>query len=351
MTSKDKKPIKTAVIGCGSWGQFLIQTLHQNSDYHLRYFCDPDQSELDQLKSQFGYVVSTGDMDLVLNDIEVDAVIVAVPLIKHYEVAKKCLLRGKHVFLEQPMAGTSADCEELIRIAEKEDRFLMVGHIDNFNLALQYVKNYLSEGKLGEIHYIYGQRLNLGGHIYQSNCLWELLSHDLYILQELLGFIPSSFNVNGMAAINSDQKDVIFLSMKIGDDAMANFIAGWMHPLKVRNFTIVGQKMTLVYNDIEPSNKITLFDSSVVAVDSDRQETRLQSFGEFQTRTHTGDIIMPSIDLEEPLKLELQCFADCLNKHSYDPTHALSGSRIIRLLEQIQQVMDKDKWNPLVPNS
>ena len=341
------KPIKTAVVGCGNWGQLLIHTIHQNENYHLRYFCDTDRHKLDRLKSRFGYVIPLTAPDQILQDVEVDLVVIAVPLAEHFNMVKKCLEAGKHVFVEQPMARSGAECEELIRLASEAERILMVGHIDRFNPALSRVKRYLDEGKLGKIHYIYGQRLNFGGHVFQSNCLWELLSHDLYIMQELLGFAPSCFTVKGLSSINSNHTDVIFATFKIGENKMANFIAGWMHPMKIRRLSIVGSEMMLAFDDVEPSNKITLFDKKVTVAGDQERKNGVQSFGEFQTRIQTGDILIPKIDLDEPLKLEFQHLVDCLSGRCRPLTDGAAGLRVVRLLEQIQQSMDNSGWETI----
>ena len=321
------REIAVAVVGCGYWGPNLIRNFNALPECRVRYVCDKDEKRLAHMKQLYPSVEPTKDFVKIVGDKEVDAVVVATPVHLHYELAKKCLEAGKHVFVEKPMTQTSAQANELVQIAAKKKLTLMVGHTFIYSAPVRRIKEIVKGGEIGEIQYISSRRLNLGLFQKDINVAWDLAPHDISIILYLLGIPPVSVNCQGKAHINKDIEDVTNMSLNFDNGGFATIHSSWLDPNKVREMVIVGSKRMIVYDDNEPLEKIKIYDKRVEA------PPHYDTFAEFQYSYHYGDMIAPYIKQTEPLKVETQHFLDCIRTGKMPETSGLDGLRVIQILE------------------
>ena len=279
------------------------------------------------MKKLYSSVETTKDFDKIVADKEVDAVVVATPVHLHYELAKKALEAGKHVFIEKPMTQTSEQSNELVQIATKKKLTLMVGHTFIYSAPVRRIKEIVKSGDIGEIQYISSRRLNLGLFQKDINVAWDLAPHDIAIILYLLGKPPVSVNCQGKAHINKDIEDVTNMSLDFDNGGFATIHSSWLDPNKIREMVIVGSKRMIVYNDNEPLEKIKIYDKRVEA------PPHYDTFAEFQYSYHYGDMIAPYIKQTEPLKVEAQHFLDCIQTGKTPETSGVDGLRVIQILE------------------
>jgi predicted dehydrogenase len=289
--------------------------------------CDVSAARLDSLKALYPGVAPERSFEHMLNGAGLDAVVVATPVKLHFPMAKAALLAGKHVLIEKPMAASVAQCEELVAIARREGRVLMVGHTFLYSPAVRKMRDIIDRGDLGRIRYISARRLNLGLHQKDLNAAWDLAPHDISIILYLLRELPESVNCCGGAHITPGIEDVTVMSLKFSHDRSAIIHSSWLDPRKVREMTIVGSKQMIVYDDVAPLEKIRLFDMRVV------RPPRYDTFAEFQYAYHYGDISSLYVKHEEPLKAECVHFLDCIRESKSPLTPGVLGLEVVRILE------------------
>ena len=335
--------IKVAQIGLGYWGPNLARSLNALEGADLHTLCDPREDRLSHLKRQYPAVRTTGDFGSVLAEPEIDAIVLATPVHTHFELAKAALQAGKHVMVEKPLAQTSAQCKELIKIAEKHKLTLMVGHVFIYNAAVRKVKEYIQSGELGEIYYIYSQRLNLGQVRQDVNALWNFAPHDISILCYWLDAEPERVVARGYSYIQSDVEDVVFMSLDFPNNVGANVHISWLDPHKIRLMTVVGSNKMIVYDDVSADARITVYDKGVTKKMKEAPDGkgislgRYETFGEFQLLLRAGDVLIPKVEFVEPLKVECQHFIDCIRSGQQPMTDGYDGLRVVATLEAAQQ--------------
>jgi predicted dehydrogenase len=322
-----KKTLNVAVAGCGYWGPNLIRNFSALPDCRVKSICDPAPARLKHMKELYPSVEVTSDFDALVSDKEIDAIVVATPVHLHYELAKKSLEAGKHTFIEKPMAQSSAQCAELIAIAEKKKLTLMVGHTFIYSAPVRRIKEIIDTGDIGEVQYISSRRLNLGLFQKDINVAWDLAPHDISIILYLLGRPPVSVNCQGKAHVNKDIEDVTNMSIDFPNGGFATIHSSWLDPNKIREMVIVGSKRMIVYDDNEPLEKIKIYDKRV------ETPPHYDTFAEFTYSYHYGDIHIPYIKQTEPLKVEAQHFLDSIRKGSKPESGGLEGLRVIQILE------------------
>ncbi len=325
--NKMQRPVNIAVVGCGYWGPNLIRNFRNLPDAHLKYMCDVDVERLKKMKGLYPEVEGHLDYDELLNIRELDAVAIATSVRHHYPMAKASLLAGKHTFIEKPMAASAAQCEDLIRLAKEKGLTLMVGHTFLYSSPVKKIKEIISYGDIGEIRYISSRRLNLGLFQKDINVAWDLAPHDISIVLYILGELPASVNCWGRAHITLGIEDVTSLCLNFQDDRFATIQSSWLDPRKVRDMTIVGTKRMIVYDDVEPLEKLRVYDARVDV------PPHYDTFGEFQYSYHYGDSYIPYIKQEEPLKVECQHFVDCIRKSETPVTNGKFGLDVVKVLE------------------
>ena len=329
------KKLKVGVVGCGYWGPNLIRNFRSLPGCQLKIMCDLSQQRLMHLKTLYPEVQRAMDYSHVLNGVELDAVVIATAVKSHYPMAKASLLAGKHTFIEKPMASSSAQCEELIEIAQKKGLVLMVGHTFLYSPAVRKIQEIVASGDVGEIRYICARRLNLGLFQKDINVAWDLAPHDISIILSVIGEPPITVNCRGSAHITQGIEDVTTMCLGFARQRTAIIHSSWLDPRKVREMTIVGSKRMIVYDDVAPLEKIRIFDARV------ESPPHYDTFAEFQYAYHYGDMYVPYIKQEEPLKTECQHFLDCI-KHGTPPlTDGKQGLELVRILEASTESLEK----------
>lgn len=323
--------LSIGVVGLGYWGPNLARNFNQLQSCGLKALCDLDPDRLEKMGLLYPEVARFSRFEGMLQETDLDAVAVATPMAHHFPLAKAALLAGKHVMVEKPFASSVAQCEELIELAASRGLTLMVGHTFLYSAPIQMIKRIIDSGDLGEIRYINSQRLNLGLFQKDINVVWDLAPHDISIILYLLGRMPDFVNCQGNAHITPGIEDVTNLSLSFRSGQFATIQSSWLEPRKVRQMTIVGTRKMIVYDDIEPMEKIRIYDTRI------ERPPHYDSFGEFHYSYHYGDSFVPYIEQSEPLGQMCQHFISRI----LDGAPALScgrrGLEVLRILEASSQ--------------
>jgi len=319
--------ISIAVVGCGYWGPNLIRNFRSLQGCELKVICDLDRNRLAHLKSLYPEVRTETDFEQVFDHDKIDALVIATPVHSHYRLAKAGLEKGKHVFIEKPMASSAAECEELVGIAGEKGLTIMVGHTFLFSPPVRKIKELIDAGDIGETRYISSRRLNLGLFQQDINVVWDLAPHDISIICYLIGEMPSAVNCQGKANVTEDIEDVSNMTLFFPGGGFATIHNSWLDPKKVREMAIVGTKKMILYDDLEPLQKIRIYDQHVTA------PPHYDTFAEFQYAYHYGDMYAPRLKQEEPLKVECGHFLECIQTGSRPISCGESGLALVRVLE------------------
>ena len=329
---EDNKTVNVAQIGVGYWGPNLLRNLVANKRCNVKYVADVNRERRSFVKGLYPSVTVTNQSEEVISDPSVDAVVIATPAGSHYDLAMQALNSGKHILVEKPMAGTAEEVWKIGELAAKKNLVAMVGHTFIFNAAVRFIKQYIDSGKLGEIRYIYSQRLNLGRIRSDVDALWNFAPHDVSIIQYLMNDTPPvSVSVCGMDYIQDGIDDVSFMNIAYPSKVMANVHVSWLDPRKVRSMTVVGSHKMIVYDDIAES-KIAIYDKGIdrMAVLGEHMDFDTPQVCSFNMRS--GDVLLPKIEFAEPLKHEVAHFFDCIIDGvdcMTGPEHALEVVRIL----------------------
>ncbi len=329
------------VVGCGYWGPNLIRNFNALSECNLIAVCDSDQRKLSTIEASYPGIETHTSLDIFLNIEKLDAVVIAVPVRFHFEMAMKSLQAGKHTFIEKPMATTVDECRKLIETADSKGLKLMVGHTFLYSPVVRKIKEIIDSGELGTIHYISARRLNLG--LYQSdiNVVWDLAPHDLSIILYLMNSTPTELNCQGKTTCNANIPDVSNMTLLFADHGFATIHNSWLDPRKVRDMTIVGDSKMIVYDELEQSEKIRIYDMRV--------EPQVEPH-ESRVSYHYGDIWSPYISPQEPLRTECAHFIDCIVTGKTPLTDGNSGLEIVKILELASTSMQSHGNNVRISN-
>jgi predicted dehydrogenase len=325
-----------AVVGCGYWGPNLIRNFSSLPECKVKYACDIDQNRLSHIESVYPGIGSTTEFDQVIDDPEIDVVTIATPVRFHYEMAKKALKAGKHAFIEKPMASSAAECRELLDLAEDKSLTILIGHTFVYSPPVRKIKEIIGNGDLGEIQYISARRLNLGLFQTDINVAWDLAPHDISIILYTMGKSPISVNCQGRAHVNRDIEDVTSMTLNFENGAFATIQSSWLDPNKIREMTFVGSKRMLVYNDVEPIEKIKIYDKRV------ETPPHYDTFAEFHYSYHYGDMYSPYLKQYEPLRLECQHFLDCIKTGEKPESSGYEGLKVVRILEATSESLKRE---------
>jgi predicted dehydrogenase len=294
---------------------------------NLKAVCDSNESRLKHMRGLYPEVEGITDAEHFLNGIGLDAVVIATPVKYHYPLAKASLLAGKHTFIEKPMAASSAECEELIQIAESKGLILMVDHTFLYSAPVRKIAEIVDAGDLGDIRYINCRRLNLGLFQKDINVAWDLAPHDISIILYVLGESPISVNCQGNAHVTPNVEDVTNMSLTFRHKRFATIQSSWLEPRKIREMTIVGTRRMIVYDDLQTQEKLRIYDVRV------ERPPHYDSFAEFQYSYHHGDSYIPHIQQEEPLKAVCQHFLNCIENGTSPISGGPEGLELVRILE------------------
>lgn len=322
-----RKPIKLGVVGCGYWGPNLIRNFRALPECHMRMICDTDPGRLKHFRTLYPEVEGCTDYSEMLNGAGLDAVVIATPVKFHYSMAKASLLAGKHTFIEKPMAASYAQCQELVDLAEKQGLALMIGHTFLYSAPVRKIKEIVDAGDIGILRYISARRLNLGLFQKDINVAWDLAPHDISIIQYIMEEAPLSLNCHGNAHVTPGIEDVTTMYLTFSKDRSATIQSSWLDPRKTREITFVGSRRMIVYDDLAQLEKIRIYDTRV------ERPPHYDTFAEFHYAYHYGDIYVPFIKQEEPLKVECQHFLECIQDGLCPLTSGRQGAELVRILE------------------
>lgn len=323
-----------ACVGAGYWGRNLVRVFAGLPEVRLKTVCDANAGIRKAMRAQYPEVEAVASCEEVLGDREVEAVVLAVPAVRHFAAARAALEAGKHVFVEKPMTLSGGEAEELVELGERQGRTLMVGHLLEYHPAVEFLRETISLGELGEIYYLYSQRVNLGIVRRDENALWSFAPHDLSVILHLLGQVPDSVSARGESYLQQGVEDVVFVNLHFPDGKMAQLQLSWLDPHKIRKLTIVGSRKMAVFDDMESTEKVRIYDKA-----AEREE--YESYGDAIT-LRMGDIVIPHIHMAEPLRLEAQHFVESIRSGKPPRSDGRDGLRVVRVLEAAQRSLQED---------
>jgi predicted dehydrogenase len=329
--SSKNKQVNIAQIGVGYWGPNLLRNLVANPDCAVTHVVDLSQKRRDYVRSLYPAIEVGENVDAVLGDDRIDAVIIATPVRTHFELVSRALEAGQHVLVEKPMATSVEEIDRIEEIALRKQLVAMVGHTFLFNPAVRYLRKLIDSGGLGDIRYIYSQRLNLGRIRSDVDALWNLAPHDVSIIQYLLGDPkPLSVRRSGMAFIQDGIDDVVFLNVEYPGKIMAHIHVSWLDPHKVRKMTVVGSKKMAIYDDIA-ENKIAVYDKGIEPV-ARLGESMDYDAGPLAFNHRSGDVLLPRIHWQEPLQVEISHFFACVAGEEQCITGPAHARQVVNIL-------------------
>ncbi len=317
--------IGVAVVGAGNWGKNLVRNFAGLADAKLKYVCDVSQKIRRTMSGLYPQVQVTDNFRQALDDASVQAVVVAVDAPQHFDLARSSLEAGKHTFVEKPLALSSADSRQLVEMAAAKGLKLMVGHLLEYHPAVNYMKEMIAKAQVGRVLYLYFQRVNLGIVRKDEDAWWSLGPHDVSVACYLFDAEPVAVSASGHAYLQKGVQDVVFANLEFSDGKMAHIHVSWLDPHKIRKATLVGSRKMVVFDDMEATEKIRVYDKGAVvkSVDSYAQAVTLR----------TGDILIPEIPAGEPLKTECRHFIDSIINGSRPRSDGADGLRVVKVLE------------------
>ena len=319
--------IKIGITGCGYWGPKHIRNFHELEEADLRAVCDLDNDRLQHVKTQYPYVETFVSFEDFLQD-DMDGVVIATPVNTHYQLARQALLQDKHVLIEKPVSTSSDEVLELIKLAEKRNLVMMVGHTYEYHPAVDFLKQLVQSGELGEVYSIDAARLNLGLYRPDANVLWDLAPHDICIVLSLLEKEPIAVSARGTYHVDPNLCDVAYIELLFANGTMCNIHVSWLHPRKIREITIVGSKKMAVYDDISEAEKVHIYDKGLAITAS-----KNNGFTAWPPNYRYGDVVIPFISNAEPLKLECSDFIRSIAEGKKPKSDGWSGFRVTSILE------------------
>jgi len=323
--------LRIAVIGYGHWGPNLVRNFSQIPGSSVVAICDLDAAKLERSLRLAPRARTTSQYRAVIEKNGVDAVAIATSAATHYDIARECLLSDKHVFVEKPMCLSAEEAAALVDLARRRGRVLMVGHLLKYHPAVVYLKSYMDSGRLGEPLYFHSQRLNLGEVRRDENAMWCLAPHDIAVANYLLGRHPVAVAAVGESYLRRPVQDVVFVTLHYPDGALAHMHVSWLDPHKIRRMTIVGSKQMAVFDDMEASEKLRIYDKGVDFPNGDYHSP------DAALSLRVGDIFIPKLDPVEPLRAECQHFIDCLTNGTRPETDGEEGVQVVRVLEAAER--------------
>jgi predicted dehydrogenase len=325
--------LRVAVAGLGYWGPNLARNLAAIPGCELRWLCDASARARERHAPGFPGTRLAEDLDEVLADPEVDAVVLATPVPTHAELAERVLRGGRHCFVEKPLAQSVADAERVVAAAAEADRVLMVGHLLEYHPGVARLKELVDSGELGEVHYVYSNRLNLGKLRADENALWSLGAHDVSVVLRLLEEEPSEVEARGESYMRDGIEDVVFCFLRFPSGRSAHLHLSWLDPHKERRFTVVGSRRMATFDDMALEGKLTIYDKGF--------DESTSTYGEYITRS--GDIFQPRVPNREPLRIEVEHFAECVRDGRTPVSDGRSGLRVVRVLAGLQESLDASR--------
>ena len=330
------REIGVAIVGCGYWGQNLIRNFWELEEAELLVVCDADAKILARTLRRYPTVELTRDYQTVLRHPGLDAVVLATPVSTHYSFARLALQAGKHVLVEKPLATTTNEVLELMDLAERQRKTLMVDHTFLYTAAVRRMKQLIDSGEIGELLYYDSVRINLGLVQSDINVLWDLGPHDFSIMDHLCELDPVSVSATAAAHLDCPFENIAYVTVRFNSKLIAHFHLNWLAPVKVRLTLVGGSKKMVVYDDMEPSEKVKVYDRGIdMNYDPERRARLLTSY-------RNGDMLAPQLDTTEALRLVAREFTSSISENRLPMTNGSAGYRVVRLLEAAQQSIQKN---------
>ncbi|MCW2967746.1 MAG: Gfo/Idh/MocA family oxidoreductase [Solirubrobacteraceae bacterium] len=325
--------LRIGVVGLGYWGPNLARNFDALPGCELAWLCDDRPAELERAGHAHPDARRSAELGDLLEDPALDAIVLATPVPSHADLAVRVLQAGKHCFVEKPLAQSVADAERAVEAAASAGKILMVDHLLEYHPGLNRLKEIADSGELGDIHYIYGNRLNLGQLRADENALWSLGAHDVSVLLRLAGEEPVEWSARGECYMRPGVEDVVFAFLRFPSGLAAHLHLSWLDPHKERRFTVVGSKRMATFDDMELERKLTVYDKGF--------DETAEGYGEYITRS--GDIWHPRVPNAEPLRLAAAHFAECIADGSTPRSDGESGLRVVRVLEALQHELESSR--------
>jgi predicted dehydrogenase len=322
--------VSVGVVGLGYWGPNLARNLDAIEAAELRWCCDDDAEARARAQRSFPGVRVTSDLDDLLGDEGLDAICITTPVPSHAPLAQRVLEAGKHCFVEKPLAQDAAAAERLVTLAEERELVLMAGHLLEYHPGVELLGALVADGELGDVHYVYSQRLNLGQLRADENALWSLGAHDVSVVLALVGDAPAEASARGDAFVRERVEDVVFAYLRFSSEIAAHLHLSWLDPHKERRITVVGSKRMATFDDMALERKLTVYDKGF--------DPDYSSYGEYITRS--GAAWSPHVPNKEPLRVECAHFVQCVASGSRPRTDGRSGLRVVRVLEALQSSLE-----------
>lgn len=316
--------INIAVVGLGYWGPNLVRNFLTIPGVSITSVCDSNPAMFQKIKP-FSSIKTVLDINDILNDKTIDAVAIATPLNTHFTLAKRSIMSGKHVLLEKPMAQTSTQSQELIELATKNKRILMIGHTFVYSQAVRQIKKIITRKDFGQVYYYDSTRINLGILQKDSNVIWDLAPHDFSIVNYLFDTKPISLFATGSRFVGKKYEEIAHIVMKYENNMSAYINLSWLSPVKIRSIFIGGSKKMIVYDDIQQSEKIKIYNKSITITEN--------NITPFSPAYRSGDVVIPNLEQKEALLSELEHFIECIQMKKKPLTGGPEGLKVVKLLE------------------
>ncbi len=317
--------INIGIIGYGYWGPNIVRNFNGLDETKVLAVCDSNQEALNRARKIYPQITGIRDCDSILTSPEIDAVAVITPVSTHFQLAKRALENGKHVFVEKPFTATVAQAEELINLAEKKNLTIMVDHTFIFTGAVRKIKQLIDEKVLGDLYYYDSVRVNLGLFQRDVNVIWDLAPHDFAVMDYLLDEEPAAVTACGKAHVNG-MEDTAYVTVHFNNNMIAHFNVNWLSPVKVRTTLIGGEKKMLVWNDLEPDEKIKIYDKGVEIRNKEAEYKMLVNY-------RSGDMHAPRVEQVEALRIEAEYFVHCIKENETPINDGHAGLRVVRMLD------------------
>lgn len=331
--------VQLGLIGTGYWGPNVARSLVENGKGQLRWLCDLNAESLERTAARHPGVKTTHDFTEMLADPEVEAVAISTPTSSHFAIAKAALEAGKHVLIEKPITATTAEAEALTKLAEKNGRIVMVGHVFMYNAGIRAVKDLIATGEIGDVHYISFERSNLGPVRTDVNALWDLASHDISILCDLMSRPPDAVSATGQSFLNPGIEDVVFATFAYADGPQAHVHASWLNPRKVRHMTVVGSKKMILWDDLEMKAPVKVIDKHVEFPTPGQGG---DTYIDFKTLCVEGDTHIPQVAARPPLQVECEHFLECIRSGTTPRSDGNNGAAVVRILEAATESLHRN---------
>ena len=324
--------LNVAQIGVGYWGPNLLRNLVMSKNCSVKTVVDFSKERRDYVQGLYPAVKVIADVEEVFQDTKIDAVVIATPVRTHFELSTRALKAGKHILVEKPLATSVAEVDQIGSIAAEKNLLVMAGHTFLFNAAVRYAKTLIDSGSIGDVRFIYSQRLNLGRIRSDVDALWNLAPHDVSIIQYWLGDPePVSVHRYGVDYIQEKIDDVVFMNIMYPNKIMANIHVSWLDPQKIRSMIVVGTRKMIIYDDMA-DNKIAIYDKGIdrKVITKEPMAHDKHQFPSFDHRS--GDVLLPKIDFKEPLKMEIEHFIDCIQNGTKCLTGLDHARKVVEIL-------------------